>query len=265
MVRGPATLLYGSNAVGGVVNILDDRVPDAVQRPAVHGAGGAFRAAPSADERAGAPSLNGGAQRLFAWHADFLRRETDDLGIPGFAESAALRAEEAEEGEEHEEVAGRCWRTRRSRTPAAPRASRVVGRRGFLGVAVHRLRQPLRRARPRARTTRRRAAEEEPAPEEARRPSASTSASGAGTCAASCVSPSGGVRNVRAARRPAPTTSTPSSKATRSAPRFTNESWEGRLELHHEPLGPFTRLFRRPGRATATSPPSARRPSCRPP
>src|SRR5690606_27341991 len=27
VLRGPATLLYGSGAVGGVVNLLDDRIP----------------------------------------------------------------------------------------------------------------------------------------------------------------------------------------------------------------------------------------------
>jgi iron complex outermembrane receptor protein len=101
IVRGPATLLYGSNAVGGVVNVIDGSIPDAVPDRPFSGtldlSGGT-----SAEERAGGVALSGG-RGLFAWHADVLRRQTDDVSIPGFAESAALRAEEAEEGEEHEE------------------------------------------------------------------------------------------------------------------------------------------------------------------
>ena len=27
VLRGPATLLYGSGAIGGVVNVVDDRIP----------------------------------------------------------------------------------------------------------------------------------------------------------------------------------------------------------------------------------------------
>ncbi|NOQ77102.1 MAG: TonB-dependent receptor plug domain-containing protein, partial [Methylococcaceae bacterium] len=30
VLRGPATLLYGSGAIGGVVNVLDNRIPDTV-------------------------------------------------------------------------------------------------------------------------------------------------------------------------------------------------------------------------------------------
>ena len=30
VLRGPATLLYGNTAVGGVVNTIDERVPDHV-------------------------------------------------------------------------------------------------------------------------------------------------------------------------------------------------------------------------------------------
>ena len=36
VVRGPATVLWGANAIGGVVNVLDGRVPD---RPAPPGGG----------------------------------------------------------------------------------------------------------------------------------------------------------------------------------------------------------------------------------
>jgi iron complex outermembrane receptor protein len=133
VVRGPATLLYGSNAVGGVVNILDDRVPDTVPDRPLHGKI-ALDGGTVADERAGGVSLAGGKNR-FAWHADFLKRKTDDVNIPGLAESAALREQEGEEGEEHEQVEGMLENSAIDNTSGALGAS-LVGSRGFLGVAV---------------------------------------------------------------------------------------------------------------------------------
>ena len=80
VLRGPATLLYGSSAVGGVVNTLDGRIPDYVPEESVTGkaeVGGGT----SADERYGAVSLTGGSGEL-AWHVDYSRREADDQEIP---------------------------------------------------------------------------------------------------------------------------------------------------------------------------------------
>jgi iron complex outermembrane recepter protein len=132
IVRGPATLLYGSNAVGGVVNVIDGSIPDAVpDRPlsaTVDLAGGT-----SADERTGAAALSGG-HGLFAWHADVLKRRTDDVAIPGFAESAALRAEEAAEGEVHEEPLGVLENSALESTGGSAGLA-VIGRAASLGVA----------------------------------------------------------------------------------------------------------------------------------
>jgi iron complex outermembrane receptor protein len=98
IVRGPATLLYGSNAVGGVVNVLDGSIPDVLPESPISGSltlsGGT-----AADERAGAISLSGALGRL-AWSISAGGRESDDVEIPGFAESQARR--DAEEEEEHE-------------------------------------------------------------------------------------------------------------------------------------------------------------------
>jgi iron complex outermembrane recepter protein len=136
VVRGPATLLYGSNAVGGVVNVIDARIPDSVPEHALSGkldlTGGT-----AAEEKSGAFALNGGAGN-FAWHADFLKRQTEDLKIPGFAESAAQRAEEEAEGaaseEEHAETEGVLPNSAVENTSGAIGAS-LVGNRGFLGAS----------------------------------------------------------------------------------------------------------------------------------
>lgn len=81
VLRGPAALLYGGSAVGGVVNAIDNRIPKA-PLAAISGAvearfGGAAR------ERAASALIEGGG-RGFALHADAFGRSTDDLRVPDF-------------------------------------------------------------------------------------------------------------------------------------------------------------------------------------
>lgn len=131
VVRGPATLLYGSSAVGGVVNVLDDRIPDAVPD---HSLGGVaeFLGASVSDERGGGVSLKAGRGPL-VFHGGFDRRAATDLNIPGFAESAALRAQE-EGGAEEEEAFGVLPNSAVATTSGTVGAS-IVGRKGFLGAS----------------------------------------------------------------------------------------------------------------------------------
>ncbi len=91
VIRGPAALLYGGNAVGGVVNVLDNRIPD---QPidGIHGTaqgdwGGAN------NERAGAVQVEGGDGK-FAIRADAYTRDTRELRIPGYAWSGNLRGQD---------------------------------------------------------------------------------------------------------------------------------------------------------------------------
>jgi iron complex outermembrane receptor protein len=83
IIRGPATLLYGNTAVGGVVNMMDERILDHVPQSKVGGTV-ELRAGSVADERSAAAELRGGAGRV-AWYANGFRRETDDYSIPGQA------------------------------------------------------------------------------------------------------------------------------------------------------------------------------------
>jgi iron complex outermembrane recepter protein len=80
IVRGSATLLYGSNAIGGVVNVLDDRVPSQVGERPVTG-GFEARYGNNAGEVSGAADVSGGFKQ-FGWHVAGLRRETDDFESP---------------------------------------------------------------------------------------------------------------------------------------------------------------------------------------
>ncbi|HEV7768832.1 MAG TPA: TonB-dependent receptor [Thermoanaerobaculia bacterium] len=80
IVRGPATLLYGSNAVGGVVNVIDDRVPMSLVGEAISGSLD-LRGSSVSGERSTAISLTGGTN-VFAWHGSFNDRQTDDFNTP---------------------------------------------------------------------------------------------------------------------------------------------------------------------------------------
>ena len=99
VLKGSATLLYGSGAIGGVVDVHTGRIPH--EMPArVHGAFD-LRGSDNGDGRNGSFRLDGGGGNV-AWHVDAFTRESDDYDIPGLAESAALRAQEEEE-EHHDE------------------------------------------------------------------------------------------------------------------------------------------------------------------
>ncbi len=82
--RGPTTLLYGSGAVGGVVNTVTRRIPEMAPESGLEGAF-EIRGDTVADDRTGAFRLDGGDER-FAWHVDGLKRDAGDYEIPGPAE-----------------------------------------------------------------------------------------------------------------------------------------------------------------------------------
>ena len=80
IIRGSATLLYGGNAVGGVVNILDDRVPSELAEHPVTGALEA-RYGSNAGEAAGGADLSGSASQ-FGWHVGGVHRNSGDFDTP---------------------------------------------------------------------------------------------------------------------------------------------------------------------------------------
>ena len=89
VVRGPAALLYGPTAVGGVVNTIDGRIPDAPIEGITTQLEPRWNTATS--EWGGAGIMEGGYHG-FNVHLDGVGRDTKDLAIPGFARSAGLRA-----------------------------------------------------------------------------------------------------------------------------------------------------------------------------
>jgi len=79
VLRGPATLLYGSGAIGGAVNLLDEKVPTAVPEGRIAGAVEG-RLGTGDDERA----LVGGvtaAVGSFALRVEGVHRRSDDYRV----------------------------------------------------------------------------------------------------------------------------------------------------------------------------------------
>ncbi|GAB5560916.1 MAG: TonB-dependent receptor [Synoicihabitans sp.] len=100
ITRGPAALLQGGSAIGGAVNVVTHRIHATKPPPGVHGRIEG-RVGDSDNERSGGIVLEGGWENV-AWHLDAFSRETDNIEIPGFAESLRLRRlEELEEHDEH--------------------------------------------------------------------------------------------------------------------------------------------------------------------
>lgn len=94
VVRGPTALLYGSSAIGGVVNVIDNRIPRRVPNEAVH-AEGDIGYGSAADERTAGGSLTGGLGGGWVAHIDGSWLKANDLKTGGYILSAPLRAEAA--------------------------------------------------------------------------------------------------------------------------------------------------------------------------
>lgn len=132
IVRGPSTLVFGGSAIGGVVNIIDDRIPT---EPAEGGVDGHVSTQYSSvdDGRSFGARLKANAGPLVL-SLDGFTRNASDYDVPVFPESDRLLAEEGEEPGEERSVAntfveldqigaGLSW----------------IGPRGFLGASVRRV------------------------------------------------------------------------------------------------------------------------------
>lgn len=139
ILRGPATLLYGSGAVGGVVNVIDNRVPERIPD---RGFEGRFevRGNTVADEKAGVIRLDGGGGN-FAWHVDGSWRDAGDYDIPGFAELGEDHEHENDHDhdDEHDDHAGETPEGIVPNSFVETRSGTVggswIGERGFIGLS----------------------------------------------------------------------------------------------------------------------------------
>ena len=131
ILRGPATLLYGGSAIGGVVNIIDERI---ASTPAAGGLDGRFSAqASSVDDGVQVSGALKAGRGPFVFSADALHRTADDYAIPGSAESRRLAELEGEEPEDSEVVENSAVEL----TTYGAGVSYVTDR-GFLGASLKR-------------------------------------------------------------------------------------------------------------------------------
>ena len=122
VLRGPSALVYGGGAVGGVVNVLDGKVPTAIPQKGIEGSA-ELRANTGAGEGAGAFSLTGGAGNL-AVHVEGVARDAGDYRVgKGWAP----------DGEPTRKVPGSF-----NRTDTGSVGLSWVGDRGYLGAAYTR-------------------------------------------------------------------------------------------------------------------------------
>ena len=103
VLRGPAVLLFGGQAVGGAVNTIDKRIPREVPEEPFHlDALATYGSA--ADERSLGASLDVPLTSKLVLHLDGSYRKSNDLRVGGFVLSPGLRAEQLEiAAEEREE------------------------------------------------------------------------------------------------------------------------------------------------------------------
>lgn len=92
VLRGSQALQYGSAAIGGVVNVIDRRIPNEIPDEPIHLAGMAGYGSAS-EERSLAASADISLGNGFVAHLDGSWLKTSDLRIPGYALTPALRAE----------------------------------------------------------------------------------------------------------------------------------------------------------------------------
>ena len=121
VLRGPATLLYGSGAIGGVVNIVDNRIPRQLRSPqTVLDA----RLNNVADEKTYALAHDGAIDQ-FAWHLDGFDRSSNNYEVPEFIndEGEKLKVLENSALDNQAFNLGASW----------------VGSQGLFGVAVGRI------------------------------------------------------------------------------------------------------------------------------
>lgn len=141
IIRGPASLLYGSSAIGGVVNVLDKRIPRAVPEHGVH-VDAIGSVASAADEVSVAGGIDAALTDTIVVHVDGSWRDTNNLRIGGWQLAPVLREhalEHAEEGnaEAAEEAASRGrLPDSYTRTKTAGGGISLITDRGMLGFSV---------------------------------------------------------------------------------------------------------------------------------
>lgn len=141
VLRGPSTLLYGGGAIGGVVNILDKRIPQ--EKYSTTEGRMEIRHGSVNDESTVVAKFTTGIDN-FAFYLDGVSRTTNNVEIPGLAiredehedEHEDHEEEHEEEHEAHENTRGFIENTA-SKTEAFTVGTSYILKNGYLGVAIN--------------------------------------------------------------------------------------------------------------------------------
>jgi iron complex outermembrane receptor protein len=98
VLRGPAALLYGSSAIGGVVNVIDSRIPRRMPDEPVH-VEGITTYGSAANERTVSGEVEAPIGDKFVVHFDGSWSKTGNLEIGGYVLTPALRAQATASGD----------------------------------------------------------------------------------------------------------------------------------------------------------------------
>jgi iron complex outermembrane receptor protein len=139
LIRGPAALAFGGNAIGGVVNVIDQRIAETLPEQALTWQVGAGLTT-GLDAADGAFGLTATTGPL-VWRAEGFARDAGDFAVPGFAFSPAKRAEEIAEGVDPAEFARGTVPNSFAEAQSGAVGVSYVGDWGFVGVAVRQVDQ----------------------------------------------------------------------------------------------------------------------------
>lgn len=144
ILRGPAAIAYGGAAIGGVVNVIDGRIPEERAEDGLEGRFyGSVTSVDDGETAAGRVRFNAGQ---FVINLEGLMRTAQPYEIPGYAESETFRL--FEEAEEHDDDHGDDHDEHEDEHPygtvensdldfnSASAGLSWVGENGFIGVAI---------------------------------------------------------------------------------------------------------------------------------
>ncbi len=119
VLSGPSTLLYGSGAIGGAINVLDNKIPTRMPENGLEGEVN-LRGNTVADEKAAAAAVTVGLGEQFALHVEGVKRDANDYKVRGYTS----------EGENEKRVDG-SYATGENASVGLS----WIGERGFAGLA----------------------------------------------------------------------------------------------------------------------------------
>lgn len=133
ILRGPATLLYGGGATGGVVNVVTDRIPNRLFKMPEGNA--EIRGNTATEEKAGSFNVNKSFGQM-SWSLGAFKRKTEDYSIPGQANISGLASRHNEQDAQGTNGDKNIVRNSAVDSQGLSGGGSYIGERGFLGGSI---------------------------------------------------------------------------------------------------------------------------------